>query len=101
MTLVPGKERVVTKKGGVIMINKTPKPIHKLHAMVNQKIFTEKIVNPKAKGGKTTEYKATYQKARPFPELEEEEVVFSTKQGSEVNWTGEKILGAFVRGEKK
>ncbi len=95
MKLVSGQDRVVTKKGQVIMMDKTPKPIQQLHRMVDQKIWTEKIVDEKAKGGKQTRYKATYQKARPFLTLEEEEFDFAEKQGPKVRWEGERVLGAF------
>ena len=42
MILVPGQERVVTKGGAVIMLDKTSKSIQKLHRMVDQKIWMEK-----------------------------------------------------------
>lgn len=93
MQLVPGKDRVVTKGGAVIMLDKTSKSIQKLHRMVDQKVWVEK---KKAKSGKVT-YVARYEKARPFLELEEEEYLFATKDKGEISWTGEVVLGQLTR----
>lgn len=88
MILVPGQERVVTKGGAVIMIQKTSKSIQKLHRMVDQKVWVEKS---KDKAGRVL-YTGTYEKARPFLHLEEEKVIFAKKDGKKVEWTGEKVL---------